>query len=61
MLEMKSKKLVKLLCVNNLIKKIEYEPGTVAHAYKPSYSEGRDQENCSLRPAQAKSETLSHK
>jgi hypothetical protein len=27
----------------------------VAHAYNPSYSEGRDQEDCSLKPAQANS------
>jgi hypothetical protein len=27
----------------------------VAHIYNPNYSEGRDQENCSLKPAQANS------
>jgi hypothetical protein len=27
----------------------------VAHAYNPSYSGGRDQEECSSKPAQAKS------
>jgi hypothetical protein len=29
-------------------------PGVVAHACNPRYSRGRDQEDCSLRPAQAK-------
>jgi hypothetical protein len=27
----------------------------VAHACRPSYSEGRDQEDCGLKPAQANS------
>jgi hypothetical protein len=29
----------------------------VAHAYNPSYSGGRDQEDCGLKPAQANSST----
>jgi hypothetical protein len=27
--------------------------GTMAHTYNPSYSGGKDQEDCSLKPAQA--------
>jgi hypothetical protein len=37
-------------------------PGTVAHAYNPSYSGGRDQEDCDLsQPRQIVRETLSQK
>jgi hypothetical protein len=32
-----------------------FESGLMAHACNPSYTGGRDQENCSLRPAQANS------
>jgi hypothetical protein len=35
--------------------------GPVAHACNPSYSGGKDQEDCSLRMAWAKSESLSIK
>jgi hypothetical protein len=31
----------------------EMEQGTVTHACNPSYSGGRDQEDCGLKPAQA--------
>jgi hypothetical protein len=34
----------------------------MVHAYNPSYSRGRDQDNCSLKPAQAiVCQTLSRK
>jgi hypothetical protein len=33
----------------------------VAHAYNRSYSRGRDQEDCNIRPGRAKSETLAQK
>jgi hypothetical protein len=29
--------------------------GTVAHIYNPSYLGGRDQEDCGLKPTEAKS------
>jgi hypothetical protein len=35
--------------------KREERPGAVAHACNPSYSGGRNEENCSSRIAQAKS------
>jgi hypothetical protein len=36
-------------------KKMEQPAGKVAHFCNPSYSVGRDQEDCGLNPAQAKS------
>jgi hypothetical protein len=36
-------------------KKKRYHQAPVAHAYNPSYSGGRDQEDCSLKPVQANS------
>jgi hypothetical protein len=46
-----------LLCVplQSLPKILPSSQVPVAHAYDPRYSEGRDQENCSLKPAQANS------
>jgi hypothetical protein len=34
---------------------IKKKPGTVAHAYKLSYLGARDEEDCGLKPAWAKS------
>jgi hypothetical protein len=44
-----------------VFKKLALCLALVAHAYNPSYLEGRHQEDCSLRPVWAKIETLSQK
>jgi hypothetical protein len=41
--------------VKNPFRKIPKCPVLVAHACNPSYSGGRDQEDCSLKPAQGNS------
>jgi hypothetical protein len=41
--------------LNSCIKILRFQPGAVAHACNPSYSEGRHQEYGALRLTQAKS------
>jgi hypothetical protein len=44
----------------NMPQKQYRKPGVVAHTCNPSYLGGRDQEDCGLRPAQAKKLLKSH-
>jgi hypothetical protein len=39
----------------NLLKKVKGSQAPVTHTYNSSYSGGRDQEDCGLKPAQANS------
>jgi hypothetical protein len=47
------------ICTNRIymakLSKQYFSQALVAHAYNPSYSGGRDQENCGLKPARANS------
>jgi hypothetical protein len=37
-----------------VLKNVSSSPAPVAHTYNPSYSGGRDQEDCSSKPVQGK-------